>query len=209
MPLLWNQTYADIPCYIGGSFQAVGRCINKRKARLNENAQGFGEYTSMPQGYQAANRAIIPSLKVSGFIAALLPASSSQIASMTAQGNLSVTLTGESGVTAGANAAWNATASLTGEATLTPGLSAHGNMTARLDAGAQPSAFDIAQETMGQIVESGVSLKEVLRLLLAVAAGNATDLDTNPSFKSVDGSKTRVAGTRAGGTRTITTRDGT
>ena len=209
MPLLWNQTYADLPCYIGGSFLSVGRCINKRRAKLNENAQGFGEYTSVPQGYQAASRAIIPSLKVSGFVAALLPATSTQTASLTAQGNLTASITGSASVTAGANSAWNATASLVGVATLTPGLSAHGNMTARLDTGAQPSAFDIAQETMGQIVESGVSLKEVLRLLLAVAAGDATNLDTNPAFKSVDGSKTRVAGTRSGGTRTITTLDPT
>lgn len=209
MPLLWNQTYADLPCYIGGKFHAVGRCINKRRAQLWENARGFGTSTSVPQGYQAANRAIIPALTASGFASALLLPGSTFAAAMTASGNMDTTLTGVASITATANMAWNAVATLTGEATVTPGLTARGNITARLDAGAQPSAFDIAQETMGQIVESGVSLKEVLRLLLAVAAGDATGLDTDPAFKSADGNKTRVAGTRSGGTRTITIRDGT
>lgn len=40
-------------------------------------------------------------------------------------------------------------------------------------------------------------------------AGNATGLDGNPAFKSMDGSKTRVAGTISGGTRTITAVDAT
>jgi hypothetical protein len=207
MPLLWNQTYADLPCYIGGTFHSTGRCINKRRAKLWENARGFGSYTSVPQGYQSAYRATIPTLKDSGFAAAFLGASSDQTASLTATGNLSITLVGAAAIAANANAAWNAEAVLTGEATITPGLAALGNASAKLDTGAQPSAFDIAQETMGQIVESGVSLKEVLRLLLAVAAGDATNLDTNPAFKSVDGTKTRVAGTRSGGTRNITTLD--
>ena len=57
-------------------------------------------------------------------------------------------------------------------------------------------------------VEGTLSLKQAIRLLLAHAAGNATGLDSNPAFKSLDGSKTRVAGTISGGTRTITTRDG-
>lgn len=71
------------------------------------------------------------------------------------------------------------------------------------------SQDDVTGAVLEAKIEGNLTLKQALRLLLAVASGDATDLDTNPAFKSVDGSKTRVAGTRTGGTRTITTRDGT
>jgi hypothetical protein len=71
------------------------------------------------------------------------------------------------------------------------------------------SQDDVTGAVLEAKVEGNLTLKQALRLLLAVASGDATDLDTNPAFKSADGSKTRVAGTRSGGTRSITTRDGT
>ena len=70
------------------------------------------------------------------------------------------------------------------------------------------SADDVTGAVLEAPVEGSLSLKGAIRLLLAHAAGNATGLDGNPAFKSMDGSKTRVAGTISGGTRTITTRDG-
>jgi len=71
------------------------------------------------------------------------------------------------------------------------------------------SQDDVTGAVLEAKVEGDLTLKQALRLLLAVASGDATGLDTDPAFKSADGSKTRVAGTRSGGTRTITTRDGT
>ncbi len=71
------------------------------------------------------------------------------------------------------------------------------------------SQDDVTGAVLEAPVENGLSLKSAIRLLLAVAQGDATGLDTNPAFKSLDGSKTRIAGTRSGGTRTITTRDAT
>jgi hypothetical protein len=59
-----------------------------------------------------------------------------------------------------------------------------------------------------EIIEGSESGAGMLRISAAVAAGNAANLDGNASFQSMDGGKTRVAGTRSGGTRTITTRDG-
>jgi len=70
------------------------------------------------------------------------------------------------------------------------------------------SSDDVTGAVLEAPVEGSLSLKQAIRLLLAHAAGNATGLDGNPAFKSLDGSKTRVAGTISGGTRTITTRDG-
>ena len=71
------------------------------------------------------------------------------------------------------------------------------------------SADDVTGAVLEAPVEGTLTLKQALRLLLAQAAGNATGLDGNPVFKSLDGSKTRLAGTISGGARTVTTRDGT
>lgn len=71
------------------------------------------------------------------------------------------------------------------------------------------SPENLAASVLAAVVEDDVSLGDVLRILLAHAAGDATGLDTNPAFKSHDGSKTRVAGTISSGARTITTFDAT
>lgn len=85
---------------------------------------------------------------------------------------------------------------------------------ARLRGGAVGKVSELTQgDVVGAIsnlpIEGGLTLPEVLRLLLCVAAGDATGLDGTPAFKSLDGSKTRVGGTISGPTRTITTRDAT
>jgi hypothetical protein len=69
------------------------------------------------------------------------------------------------------------------------------------------SQDDVVGAVQQMRVEGGLTLVEALRLLLAVAAGDATGLDGNPAFRSQDGSKTRLAASIAGGSRTITTKD--
>lgn len=59
-----------------------------------------------------------------------------------------------------------------------------------------------------EVIESGYTAAQIMRLLAAVAAGNATGLNGSPAFKGLDGTTTRVAGTVAAGTRTVTTVDG-
>ena len=60
-----------------------------------------------------------------------------------------------------------------------------------------------------EVIESGLTAAEVLRLIAAAMQGDATGLDTGAiAFKSLDGTKTRVAGSIAAGVRTITARDG-
>ena len=70
------------------------------------------------------------------------------------------------------------------------------------------SQDDVTGAVLEAPIEGGLTLKQALRILLAHAAGDATGLDGNPAFKSIDGSKTRVGGTISGGTRTVTIRDG-
>lgn len=69
------------------------------------------------------------------------------------------------------------------------------------------SQDDVTGAVLEAQVEGTVTLKQAMRLMLAYLAGDATGLDSNPAFKSLDGSKARLAGTISGGTRTITTID--
>jgi hypothetical protein len=72
------------------------------------------------------------------------------------------------------------------------------------------NAVPTAAETWAHVIESGFTAAQVMRILSAVAAGSASGLENGtPSFTGLDGATTRVAGTYATGTRTVTTVDGT
>jgi hypothetical protein len=55
-----------------------------------------------------------------------------------------------------------------------------------------------------EVIESGYTAAEILRLLAAYAAGNATGLDGSAAFTGIDGSTVRIQGTVSGNVRTIT-----
>jgi hypothetical protein len=59
-----------------------------------------------------------------------------------------------------------------------------------------------------EVIESGYTAAEILKLLAAVAQGNASGLESgSPVFKSLDGTKDRIEATYVSGTRTVTGRD--
>jgi hypothetical protein len=60
-----------------------------------------------------------------------------------------------------------------------------------------------------EVIESGYTAAEILRMMNAVITGDASGLDAAAAFKSIDGSKDRITATIAGDARTITTRDAT
>lgn len=70
------------------------------------------------------------------------------------------------------------------------------------------SQDDVTGALLTAPIEGGLSMAQVMRLVLAYVAGDATGLDSNPAFKSQDGSKNRLAGTISSGTRNVTTIDG-
>ena len=68
----------------------------------------------------------------------------------------------------------------------------------------------IALAVWQRIIDAGLTAEELLRLIVAHAAGNATGLENgSPNFKSLDGTKNRITGTYAAGTRNVTGRDAT
>lgn len=73
-----------------------------------------------------------------------------------------------------------------------------------------PSAADNAAATIAALIEGGLTLQDVLRIVLAVTSGDATGLEgASMAFKSVDGTKDRVLATYATGTRNVTALDPT
>ena len=86
-------------------------------------------------------------------------------------------------------------------------LRADGYMSADIAPATTVAADVIGRAVLDAVIENGLSLADVQRVLLAVAAGNATGLDGEPVFKSQDGETDRVTGTISGGNRTITSID--
>lgn len=95
-------------------------------------------------------------------------------------------------------------------ATCTVGtLEAHGDVNVIDEGHAMTYDDDTTQTLVWQRqTEGAYTAEELLRLLVAIAQGNATGLESgSPVFKSIDGTKNRVVGTYVTGTRNITSRD--
>ena len=61
-----------------------------------------------------------------------------------------------------------------------------------------------------EVIESGLTAAQILRLIAAAVQGSATGLeDGSPVFKSIDGLTDRITATHNSGTRTVTARDAT
>lgn len=61
-----------------------------------------------------------------------------------------------------------------------------------------------------EVLESGYTAAQILRLIAAATQGNATGLESGtPTFKGLDGTTDRIISTYANGTRTVTSRDAT
>lgn len=66
----------------------------------------------------------------------------------------------------------------------------------------------IRDKVWAAVIDAGYSADQILKLLAAQAAGNGTNLEgSNPTFKNLDGTITRISGTYSAGTRTINSID--
>lgn len=135
--------------------------------------------------------------------------------SMTVAGNAVATLNAEAAITGawtvastiGALASMSAAVPVTW--TLAETLTATGHMEASISTYTELSPENLANAVWQRVIEAGYSAEEVLRIIAAVSAGDATGLESgSPSFEGIDESTIRVAGTYASGTRNVTTRNG-
>jgi hypothetical protein len=75
------------------------------------------------------------------------------------------------------------------------------------EAGLTPNG--IANAVWQRVIEAGFTAEQIVRLLAAYAAGEATGLEgANPQFTGLDGTTLRIDGTYNAGTRTIDALDG-
>jgi hypothetical protein len=148
-------------------------------------------------------------------------------------GDGTATITGAGGLSMVVPVAGNAAVALTTAADLKGNLSLAGNITPFTElspeglAAAVWSAAATSNNVAGsmgeklndagsasnpwtEVIESGLTAAEVLRIIAAFCAGDATGLEgPAQEFKSLDGSKTRIAATYADGTRSVSALDGT
>jgi hypothetical protein len=87
-------------------------------------------------------------------------------------------------------------------------IRAVGNLEGHVTPFTELSPENLASAVWSETLESTYSAKELMRLVAAVQAGDATAMNTAPVFMALDGSKSRIEGTLSGsGGRTITVRD--
>lgn len=122
--------------------------------------------------------------------------------------NAEAAITGTWSVAATIGALANMNAGLTGTWLLASPPYATGSMEASISTDTVLSPNSLATAVWQRVIEAGYSAEEVLRLIAAVTAGDATGLESgSPSFEGIDETTIRVAGTYSGGTRNVTTRD--
>lgn len=122
----------------------------RRKAfnfRIADNAAGFGQKTSFPQGYQSIARAAIPCFGTSDYIRAQISGDSSLVnTGIQVPMVMQATLVGEGTLNPDAEVGKTMQATVVGVGTFGGDVRNLVSMAATIDAGARPSAFDIAQE---------------------------------------------------------------
>lgn len=136
------------------------------------------------------------SLKGTAALIAALAGAGTVSPTLTGVGELEaeITSTGAALTTANVGAAvWSAVASVNNDA---------GTMGEKLnDAGS-------ASNPWTEVIESGYTAAEIMRLIAAAVQGDATGLESgSPTFKGLDGTTDRIAATYSSGTRTVTSRD--
>lgn len=211
--MLLNNGSAIQARFLAGDLAQLARLQGLAGRQRYGNAMAFGRDTSWPQGYQSVRRAMVPPLRSdSGQIAVRLGLDLDLTADLRATGNAEASFAVEVDMTADALMRSNVAVAFAVDLDLTASLRAAGNMAARFDLVGRPSAVDIAQEVWnGFVVESGLSGAEVLRVLLAVAAGK-TNIAAGPpvvvTFRDQADTKNRVRAEMDGSERDAVTIDG-
>lgn len=171
--------------------------------------RGFNNQdVSLPNGINRETALQMP-INTGGRVEATLKGLTTLTGDVYGVGAMSATLIGEGDISPGANTAAMGYATFPGETTLTGDLTAKGKMSATLDAGARPSAFDIAQEIVGTSADGSVTIGQAFKLLLAVLVGKVSGAGGSTiTFRDVDDTKNRVvANVDANGNRTAVTKD--
>lgn len=198
--------------FIGASTVSVDRNNNAvSQTMLAASFGGMDKRSSLPHGLDS--RSALLMARTTGGLSAYLRGAGTLTGSIGGIGNLAASLAGAGTLTANANMGRFMSASLSGTSSLTAAIGGVGNLSALISIGARPSATDIAESVLnGVLVESDLTLRDVARLLLAVAAGKTNIVDlgggaATVSFRDVVDTKDRIVADMTGSERTTVTRD--
>lgn len=173
---------------------AIGSANLAAGINITADLEGFGEISN------ALGQLIVSAVAAMNGTGGL---SASAVGSISASADLS----GTGSLSAPLGAIVGALATLSGTGGVSGTLRGEGSMSADIAPATTVAAEVIAKAVLDAVVENGLTLADVQKLLLAVAAGDATGLDSNPVFKSQDGTVERITGALAGGSRTISSID--
>ena len=164
----------------------IGRFLqtNALKQSLKENFNAFGQFVSVPQGYQNAKIAAIPTLKTSYNLRCVLIGNGTLLnTAVRVPMVMAATVSGEGTLIPDAELGLNMRASLQGLGSLSGDARTILSMSAKIDAGARPSAFDIAQEVWQgkkEIYNSPGTMGNAVNAAGTAGDPWSTDLSTYP-----------------------------
>lgn len=198
--------------FLAGALASQAPMQGRAAMRRISNALAFGTDTSWPQGFQSVLRALVPPLAESGQIAVQMGLPLDLTAALVGIGNIAASPAVEFSATVAANVLSNLYATFAVEADATAALRAQGGVSAVFDWVSRPSANDIAQEVWNSFqIEAGMGAGDVLRVLLAVAAGKTAITGTGPvvvTFRDQADTMDRVRAEMTGSERDAVTVDG-
>ena len=142
-----NYNYLGTLKVAGGA--QTQRFLQRERAfyKQGENAIAFGSYISYPQGFQNPAKAVLPSIKRSDYIRAVITGVGDLLnTGITVPMVMSATVSGEGTLTPDAEVGKTMGATVIGVGNLSGDARMVVSLAATVDAGARPSAFDIMQE---------------------------------------------------------------
>lgn len=155
-------------------------------------------------GISAASLALIVQLS-----AAITGSGTISAATLQAITDLSAALSGSGSVSdAALSLVVSLAADLDGSGELAGNLKGQLSMAADLTVtGTGLSTANVGAAVWAHAIESGYTAEEIVRLLAAYVAGNATGLESSPVFRDINDTKDRISGTISGETRTVDSLD--
>jgi hypothetical protein len=202
-----GQFFASFPIRFTGGSESILRSSWTKNEQL---IAGFnGSPNSIPVGRRATAFALARS---EGGVSCSVRGIASLVSDLGGTGDVSVQINGTATVTNAALTGFRfGEATITGTATIANApLSGAANVGANIRIGFNPSAEDITGNLLdAQFVETGVSVRQALRLITAILAGKVSGAEgTTVTFRNVGDDKNRVVATvDSNGNRTTITYD--
>ena len=169
-----------------------------------QSAANVHPSTSFPAGYAFGEAIFIP--LIGGGISAKLFIDTSTSADVTGRGLIGGSVTISITTSSDADMLENISATLNVHVSSNVDITATGYLSGTCEIGSRPSADDVAQAVLGFKIEGDYSMRDILKILSAVAAGKTsiTDLGSGNAtvvFRDINDTEARVNASMSGSER--------